>query len=162
MVCPTANSSVFWTGTKKNNMTCRYVCKNKKIIDVSFLTVVWLKGNNIWLVCCSTWVIGTVWSCFPLFGWGEYGPEPYGLSCTIAWRGYHTSFKDAFYVICTFACFTLVPVLLIMVSQCQILCKVYRFSYSLSAQGIHNNLRHAEKRISMVRDSSGLRFRVCG
>lgn len=111
---------------------------------------VWLKGTNIRLLCCAIWLVATVWSSFPLFGWGEYVPEPYGLSCTIAWQGYHTSAKDAFYVICSFACFTLVPVLLIVVSQCRILYKVSRFSYLLSARGIRNNLRRAEKRLSMV------------
>ncbi|XP_056150115.1 opsin 8, group member c [Lampris incognitus] len=116
----------------------------------SLVYAVWLEGSNIWLLCCATWLIATVWSSFPLFGWGEYVPEPYGLSCTIAWRGYHTSVKDAIYVICSFAFFTLVPILLIVVSQCQILYKVYRFSYSLSARGIRNNLRHAEKRLSMM------------
>ncbi|XP_047429963.1 opsin 8, group member c isoform X2 [Mugil cephalus] len=116
----------------------------------SLAYAVWLNEANIRLVCCAIWVVATVWSCFPLFGWGEYVPEPYGLSCTIAWRGYHTSAKDAFYVICSFACFTLVPVLLIVVSQCRILHKVSHFSYSLSARGIRNNLRHTEKRLSMM------------
>ncbi|XP_023270959.1 opsin-5-like [Seriola lalandi dorsalis] len=111
---------------------------------------VWLEGANIRIACCVIWLVAAVWSSFPLFGWGEYVPEPYGLSCTIAWRGYHTSTKDAFYVICSFACFTLVPVLFIVVSQCQILYKVSRFSYSLSARGIRNNLRHAEKRLSVM------------
>ncbi|XP_028253685.1 opsin 8, group member c [Parambassis ranga] len=111
---------------------------------------VWLKGANIRLVCCAIWLVAVVWSSFPLFGWGEYVPEPYGLSCTIAWRGYHTSAKDAFYVICSFACFTLVPVLLIVISQCRILYKVSHFSYLLSARGIRNNLRHTEKRLSMM------------
>lgn len=114
------------------------------------VTAVWLEGANLRLACCAIWLVAAVWSSFPLFGWGEYVPEPYGLSCTIAWRGYHTSAKDAFYVICSFVCFTLVPVLLIVVSQCQILYKVSRFSYSLSARGIRNNLRHTEKRLSMV------------
>uniref|UniRef100_A0A8C5H6U8 Opsin 8, group member c n=1 Tax=Gouania willdenowi TaxID=441366 RepID=A0A8C5H6U8_GOUWI len=111
---------------------------------------VWIKDTNIGLVCVSLWLVATVWSSFPLFGWGEYVPEPYGLSCTVAWRGYHTSTKDAFYVICSFACFTLIPVLFIVVSQCQILYKVSRFSYSLSARGTRHNLRHAEKRLSMM------------
>lgn len=115
-----------------------------------FFAAAWLETANIRLVCCVIWLVATVWSSFPLFGWGEYAPEPYGLSCTIAWRGYHTSAKDAFYVICSFVCFTLLPVLIIVMSHCQILYKVSRFSYSLSAQGIQNNLRRAEKRLSMV------------
>ena len=104
-------------------------------------TAAWLDGANICKVCFGSWVIATLWSCLPFFGWGEYSPEPYGLSCTVAWRGYHTSTKDALYVICSFAFFTLAPVLLIVVSQCQILLKVCRFSYSLSARGIRTNLR---------------------
>ncbi|KAM6954088.1 opsin 8, group member c [Aplochiton taeniatus] len=116
----------------------------------SLFYALWLEGANIRLVCLATWVVATVWSCLPLFGWGEYVPEPYGLSCTIAWRGYHSSFKDAVYVICSFACFTLVPVLIIIMSQCQILFKIYRFSYTLSARGIRTNLRRAEKRLSLM------------
>ncbi|KAM3861043.1 opsin 8, group member c [Diretmus argenteus] len=116
----------------------------------SLVYAVWLEGANIPLLCCAIWLVATVWSCFPLFGWGEYVPEPYGLSCTIAFRAYHTSVKDAVYVICSFACFTLVPVLLIVVSQCHILYKVYHFSSSLSVRGIRNKLRYAEKRLSMM------------
>ncbi|XP_033847238.1 opsin 8, group member c [Periophthalmus magnuspinnatus] len=114
------------------------------------LLYVWLEGMRVRWVCAVIWLVAALWSCFPLFGWGEYVPEPYGLSCTVAWRGYHTSAKDAFYVICSFACFTLVPVLLIVVSQGLILYKVSRFSYSLSVQGIRNNLRHTEKRLTMM------------
>ncbi|XP_056301305.1 opsin 8, group member c [Danio aesculapii] len=111
---------------------------------------IWLEGVNIRMVCVATWVIAAVWSSFPLFGWGEYVPEPYGISCTIAWRRYHTSMKDAVYVICSFTCFVLLPVLLIMVSQCKILLKIYRFSRTLSARGIHCNLRRAEKHLSVM------------
>ncbi|KAJ0061175.1 hypothetical protein NL108_008865 [Boleophthalmus pectinirostris] len=114
------------------------------------LLYVWLEGMSVRWVCAVIWLVAVLWSCFPLFGWGEYVPEPYGLSCTVAWRGYHTSAKDAFYVICSFACFTLVPVLLIVVSQALILYKVSRFSYSLSVRGIRNNLRYTEKRLTMM------------
>ncbi|XP_037305018.2 opsin 8, group member c [Pungitius pungitius] len=110
----------------------------------------WLEGANIQIGCCALWLVAAVWSSFPLFGWGEYVPEPYGLSCTIAWRAYHASAKDTFYVLCSFACFTMVPVLLIVASQCQILRKVSRFSGSLSARGIRNNLRRAERRLSVM------------
>ncbi|KAM6992335.1 opsin 8, group member c [Tautogolabrus adspersus] len=116
----------------------------------SLVYAVWLEGTNLRIACFTIWLVATVWSSFPLFGWGEYVPEPYGLSCTIAWKGYHTSAKDAFYVICSFIFFTLVPVLLIVVSQCLILYKVSRFSYSLSAKGIRNNLRHTEKQLTMM------------
>ncbi|KAL0965027.1 hypothetical protein UPYG_G00275830 [Umbra pygmaea] len=116
----------------------------------SMVYAVWLDGANIRLVCCAIWLVAAVWSCFPLFGWGEYVPEPYGLSCTVAWHSYHTSFKDAFYVICSFAFFMLVPILLILVSQIQVLFQVYRFTHTLTARGIHTTLRNSERRLSVM------------
>lgn len=111
-----------------------------------------MEGANIQLLCVSTWLLAAVWSVLPLFGWGEYVPEPYGLSCTIAWRRYHTSVKDAVYVICSFACFVLVPVLLIVASQAMILHKVYRISSSLNVHGIRTGLKKTEKQLSVVRE----------
>ncbi|KAM8832917.1 opsin 8, group member c [Spinachia spinachia] len=116
---------------------------------------VWLEGANIRIACCCFWLVAAARSSFPLFGWGKYVPEPYGLSCTIAWRADHTSAKDSFYVICSFACFTLLPLLLTVVSQCQILCEVSRFSNSLSARRVRNNLKHADKRLSVVSQQKG-------
>ena len=112
--------------------------------------VVSLEGASVRLVCSGSWLVAAAWSCFPLLGWGEYVPEPYGLSCTIAWKRYHVSAKDAFYVLCSFICFTFVPVLLVVVSQCCILLKIYRFSSALSARGIHTSLRRTERRLSLV------------
>lgn len=109
-----------------------------------------MERASIRTTCCFIWLVATVWSSFPLLGWAEYVPEPYGLSCTIAWRSYHTSTKDAFYVICSFTFFTLIPILLIAASQCQIISRVSRFSYQLSARGIRNNLQRTEKQLSMV------------
>ncbi|KAJ8271017.1 hypothetical protein GJAV_G00121830 [Gymnothorax javanicus] len=114
------------------------------------LAYVSLEGASVRLVCCGSWVVAAVWSSFPLLGWGEYVPEPYGLSCTVAWKRYHISAKDATYVICSFVCFTFIPVLLVIVSQCLILLKVYRFSAALSTRGIHSNLRNAERRLSVM------------
>ncbi|XP_015202578.2 opsin 8, group member c [Lepisosteus oculatus] len=112
--------------------------------------VVWCEGAITRALCIATWLIAAAWSCFPLFGWGEYAPEPYGVSCTVAWKSYHTSVEDALFVVCSFACFTLIPILLIMTSQCQILYKVYRFNFSLAARGIRSSLHNAEKRISVM------------
>ncbi|KAL2082531.1 hypothetical protein ACEWY4_022349 [Coilia grayii] len=109
-----------------------------------------LYGPNVQLLCMSSWLLASVWSVLPLLGWGEYVPEPYGLSCTIAWRRYHTSLKDAVYVICSFAVFVLVPVLLIVVSQTMILRKVCHITYRLRADGICTNLKKTERRLSVM------------
>ncbi|XP_062406265.1 opsin 8, group member b [Sardina pilchardus] len=44
----------------------------------------------------GTWLYALLWSVFPFVGWGEYGPEPFGLSCTLAWanmRHIHNGFS---------------------------------------------------------------------
>ncbi|KAL2082246.1 hypothetical protein ACEWY4_022064 [Coilia grayii] len=41
--------------------------------------------RNVALLVTATWVYALLWALFPLLGWGQYGPEPFGLSCTLAW-----------------------------------------------------------------------------
>ncbi|GLD63844.1 opsin-5-like protein [Lates japonicus] len=129
---------------RKKMVGSELLCVNLAVVD--FLCCICFYPLSILSSFHHVW-LGENITCLSTIG---HVPEPYGLSCTIAWRGYHTSAKDAFHVICSFACFTLVPVLFIVVSQCRILYKVSRFSYSLSARGIRNNLRHAEKRLSVM------------
>ncbi|XP_055042864.2 opsin 8, group member b [Misgurnus anguillicaudatus] len=38
------------------------------------------------ILVAGTWLYALLWALFPLMGWGKYGPEPFGLSCTLAWR----------------------------------------------------------------------------
>uniref|UniRef100_A0A8C6WGW0 Opsin 8, group member b n=1 Tax=Neogobius melanostomus TaxID=47308 RepID=A0A8C6WGW0_9GOBI len=37
------------------------------------------------LLCVWIWIYALLWALLPLLGWGHYGPEPFGLSCTLAW-----------------------------------------------------------------------------
>uniref|UniRef100_UPI0037E7E019 opsin 8, group member b n=1 Tax=Semicossyphus pulcher TaxID=241346 RepID=UPI0037E7E019 len=37
------------------------------------------------MLCLWIWLYALVWALFPLLGWGRYGPEPFGLSCSLAW-----------------------------------------------------------------------------
>ncbi|KAH9488261.1 Opsin-5 [Bulinus truncatus] len=40
------------------------------------------------------------WAICPIFGWGEYGPEPYRTSCTLKWNEPDKSFVTASFVGC--------------------------------------------------------------
>lgn len=41
------------------------------------------------------WVYTFFWAFLPAFGFGTYGPEPYGTSCTINWyRQLHSIVYD--------------------------------------------------------------------
>lgn len=136
------------------NCGCRGVSKCNLLF-----TAVLIKGANIQTACCFIWLVATIWSSFPLLGWGEYVPEPYGLSCTIAWRSYNTSVSDTVYIVCSFSLFMLIPFLLIVVSQCKILHTISRLSCQVSAGNIRNKLKRTEKKLSWVNNL--LLFRPC-
>ncbi|XP_056150165.1 opsin-5-like [Lampris incognitus] len=37
------------------------------------------------ILCLWTWLYALLWALLPILGWGRYGPEPSGLSCSLAW-----------------------------------------------------------------------------
>lgn len=41
--------------------------------------------RTVKIMCVWIWLYGLIWALFPLLGWGRYGPEPFGLSCSLAW-----------------------------------------------------------------------------
>lgn len=116
----------------------------------SLLAAVWIKRANMQKMCCFIWLVATVWSSLPLLGWGEYVPEPYGLSCTATWRDNHTSSKDAFYIASSFCLFMPISFLFIVVSQYQIYFRITRVSRQVSEGSIHNKLKHTQKKLFWV------------
>lgn len=40
---------------------------------------------NVKLLCMLIWLYALLWALLPILGWGRYGPEPFGLSCSLAW-----------------------------------------------------------------------------
>ncbi|XP_022346175.1 visual pigment-like receptor peropsin [Crassostrea virginica] len=53
-----------------------HVCKNSKSSSLSKYTKFFIIGS---------YVYACLWASLPLLGWGEYGVEPYGTSCTLKW-----------------------------------------------------------------------------
>lgn len=45
----------------------------------------WVEKRHISLSIVLVWVYTFFWAFLPTFGFGTYGPEPYGTSCTINW-----------------------------------------------------------------------------
>ncbi|KAK2864049.1 hypothetical protein Q7C36_003203 [Tachysurus vachellii] len=44
-----------------------------------------INKRTVQMLLAGTWLYAFLWAIFPLIGWGMYGPEPFGLSCTLAW-----------------------------------------------------------------------------
>ncbi|XP_053192643.1 opsin 8, group member b [Scomber japonicus] len=44
-----------------------------------------ISWTKVKILCLWSWLYALLWALFPLLGWGRYGPEPFGLSCSLAW-----------------------------------------------------------------------------
>ncbi|KAM9840288.1 opsin 8, group member b [Aulostomus maculatus] len=44
-----------------------------------------ISWKQVKMLCLWTWMYALFWALLPILGWGRYGPEPFGLSCSLAW-----------------------------------------------------------------------------
>uniref|UniRef100_H2SBV8 Opsin 9 n=1 Tax=Takifugu rubripes TaxID=31033 RepID=H2SBV8_TAKRU len=93
----------------------------------------WVEKRHISLSIVLVWVYTFFWAFLPAFGFGTYGPEPYGTSCTINWWRMKSSLKDRLYIVLiSILCFGL-PALIIVTSYLVILLTVYRSGHTLAS-----------------------------
>lgn len=69
-----------------------YVCDRTYIAFNLFISAPFFsKHTNFFII--GSYVYACAWASFPMLGWGEYGVEAYGTSCTLKWtenRGFVT------------------------------------------------------------------------
>ncbi|XP_044063243.1 opsin 9 [Siniperca chuatsi] len=58
----------------------------------------WIERRHVSLSIALMWVYTLFWALLPAFGFGSYGPEPYGTSCTINWWRMRSSLNDRIYI----------------------------------------------------------------
>ncbi|KAM8825931.1 opsin 8, group member a [Synchiropus picturatus] len=100
------------------------------------------------ILICGIWIYAFLWALLPLLGWGSYGPEPFGLACSVDWTGYsesinHSTFIIALSILCTF-----LPCLTILFSYFGIAWKLHRAYRSM--QNIDCQCGNIEKRITLM------------
>ncbi|XP_037837629.1 opsin 8, group member b [Kryptolebias marmoratus] len=94
-------------------------------------TISWKKVK---ILCVWTWLYALVWALFPILGWGRYGPEPFGLSCSLAWgQMKHEGFS---FVVSLFSVNLLAPCIVIICCYFGIALKLY-FTYKKSSNSNH-------------------------
>ncbi|XP_035528527.1 opsin 9 isoform X2 [Morone saxatilis] len=103
----------------------------------SLLTTCLISVDRCLKICCLryvlVWVYTSFWATLPAFGFGSYGPEPYGISCTINWWSMRSSLNDRIYIfLMLILCFGL-PTLTIITSYLAILLTVYRSNRTLAS-----------------------------
>ncbi|OPJ73686.1 opsin-5 [Patagioenas fasciata monilis] len=106
--------------------------------------------NAVRFVITSIWLYSLLWAILPLVGWGYYGPEPFGISCTIAWSKFHNSSNGFSFILSMFLLCTVLPALTIVACYLGIAWKVHK-----AYQEIQNidRIPHAaklEKKLTLV------------
>ncbi|XP_049439687.1 opsin 9 [Epinephelus fuscoguttatus] len=93
----------------------------------------WIERRHVSLSIALVWVYTLFWALLPVFGFGSYGPEPYGTSCTINWWRMRSSLNDRIYIFLILVlCFGF-PTLTIITSYVAILLTVYRSNRTLAS-----------------------------
>lgn len=106
--------------------------------------------NAVRFLITSIWLYSLLWAILPLVGWGYYGPEPFGISCTIAWSKFHNSSNGFSFILSMFLLCTVLPALTIVACYLGIAWKVHK-----AYQEIQNidRIPHAaklEKKLTLV------------
>ncbi|XP_039981946.1 opsin 8, group member b [Xiphias gladius] len=85
--------------------------------------------KKVKILCMLPWLYALIWALFPILGWGRYGPEPFGLSCSLAWGEMkHEGFS---FVISMFSFNLIMPSVIITCCYFGIAIKLY-FTYKKS------------------------------
>lgn len=95
------NNKYFWKSSNENICNSKILFKKPKLLYVCDRTFIALnilfsapffsKHTNFFII--GSYVYACAWASFPMLGWGEYGVEAYGTSCTLKWtenRGFVT------------------------------------------------------------------------
>ncbi|XP_037606837.1 opsin 8, group member b [Sebastes umbrosus] len=119
-----------------------------------------ISWRKVKMLCMWTWLYALIWSVFPILGWGRYGPEPYGLSCSLAWgQMKHEGFS---FVISMFIFNLLMPCVIISGCYFGIAIKLY-FTYKKSMNNSSRvpNIIKLHRRLLVIAVLTSLGFMVC-
>ncbi|KAJ8392890.1 hypothetical protein AAFF_G00070940 [Aldrovandia affinis] len=86
----------------------------------------------------------------PLFGLGSYGPEPFGISCTINWWRMKSSLNDRVYICLILTLCFAVPTFTMMTSYIAIMLMVHRSGCSLETI-LSSAVAHSKKDLQLTR-----------
>ncbi|XP_021358232.1 opsin-5-like [Mizuhopecten yessoensis] len=101
-----------------------------------------------------TYVYACIWSIPPFLGWGNYGVEPHGTSCTLNWSG-SRSFVTVMLIMCI-----ILPVVIMTFCYGRVLLFLKRSTDNLNKWTPHRpNRKHANRKLE--RSLIKLTFTMC-
>ncbi|XP_053301608.1 opsin 8, group member a [Pleuronectes platessa] len=114
--------------------------------------------QTVYMVIIGIWLYAGLWALLPLLGWGSYGPEPFGLACSIDWTGYGNSLNHSTFILTLAVLCTFLPSLVIIFSYCAIAWKLHRAYQSIQSNDFHYS--NVEKKITLMGLSISLGFLI--
>jgi hypothetical protein len=100
------------------------------------------------MVISLIWLYSGLWAVFPLFGWGGYGPEPFGVACSVDWASYQDSLNHSTFIMSLSIFCTFIPCLVILFSYSGIAWKLHKAYQSI--QNGNFNYGHIERKVTLV------------
>lgn len=107
------------------------------------------KTISIWIGVI--WLYSLLWAVFPLLGWGGYGPEPYGLACSVDWAEYQHSLNGSSFIMSLAILCTLIPCGVILFSYAGIAWKLHKVYQSIQSNDNLPNSGAVERKVTLVR-----------
>ncbi|XP_071779433.1 opsin 8, group member b [Centroberyx gerrardi] len=114
-----------------------------------------ISRRKVKMLCLWTWMYALLWALFPILGWGRYGPEPFGLSCSLAWGDMKN--KGFSFVISMFSFNLVMPSVIIIFCYFGIAIKLYlTYKNSMNSNQVPNIVKlHRRLLIIAVLISAG-------
>lgn len=100
------------------------------------------------------WLYASLWALLPLLGWGSYGPEPFGLACSIDWIGYEESLNHSTFIMALATLCTFLPCIVILCTYFGIAWKLHRAYQSIQSKNF--KCGNTERKITLVKSSTML------
>ncbi|XP_054475030.1 opsin 8, group member b [Anoplopoma fimbria] len=116
--------------------------------------------RKVKLLCLWTWLYALIWAMFPFMGWGRYGPEPFGLSCSLAWG--QMKHEGFYFVVSMFSFNLVIPSVIIVCCYFGIAIKLY-FTYRRSETNSNRipNIVKLHRRLLVIAVLISLGFIIC-
>ncbi|XP_014061200.1 opsin-5 [Salmo salar] len=104
--------------------------------------------RTITMVISLIWLYSGLWAVFPLLGWGGYGPEPFGVACSVDWASYQDSLNHSTFIMSLSIFCTFIPCLVILFSYSGIAWKLHKAYQSI--QNGNFNYGHIERKVTLM------------
>ncbi|XP_044275188.1 opsin-5-like [Varanus komodoensis] len=124
---------------------------------IRFLVACSSKSNSnqiskkvIYISITLIWLYAALWAILPLLGWGHYGPEPFGTSCTIAWSQFHHSANGFSFILSMFILCTILPAMTIIICYLGIAWKVHKTYQGMQNFNRISGAAKLEKRLTLM------------